>query len=74
VTIMNKITEPSAGGEKGQCGWLKDKFGLWWQIIPSALGEMLRDKDAQKSTRVMRAMMQMNKIDIDGLERAAQQS
>ena len=60
----------SAGGEKGQCGWLKDKFGLSWQVVPSALVEMLQDKDAAKSARVMAAMMHMNKIDIETLKRA----
>jgi predicted 3-demethylubiquinone-9 3-methyltransferase (glyoxalase superfamily) len=63
----------SAGGEKGPCGWLKDKYGLSWQIVPSALGELLQDKDPKKSARVMQAMMQMKKIDIDGLKRAARQ-
>jgi predicted 3-demethylubiquinone-9 3-methyltransferase (glyoxalase superfamily) len=60
----------SQGGEKQRCGWLKDKFGLSWQIIPSALGEMLQDKDAKKSTKVMKAMLQMDKIDIKGLKQA----
>ena len=60
----------SEGGEKSRCGWLKDKFGLSWQIIPSALGEMLNDKDPQKSKRVMEAMMQMGKIDIKILKQA----
>jgi predicted 3-demethylubiquinone-9 3-methyltransferase (glyoxalase superfamily) len=60
----------SAGGQPGKCGWLKDKFGLSWQIIPSALMEMLQDKDPQKSKRVMQAMLQMSKIDIAGLKRA----
>jgi predicted 3-demethylubiquinone-9 3-methyltransferase (glyoxalase superfamily) len=60
----------SVGGQKQRCGWLKDKYGLSWQIIPSVLGEMLRDKDAEKSNRVMRAMMQMDKIDIKGLKQA----
>jgi len=60
----------SAGGQKSRCGWLKDKFGLSWQIIPTTLGELLGDKDPQKSRRVMQAMMQMDKIDIDGLKRA----
>lgn len=60
----------SAGGEKGRCGWLKDKYGLSWQIIPSALGEMLQDKDAEKSQRVMEAMLQMDKIDIKTLRQA----
>ncbi len=63
----------SDGGKTQQCGWLTDKFGLSWQIIPSALGRLLADKDAQKSARVMRAMLQMTKIDIKGLERAAEQ-
>ena len=63
----------SAGGQPGQCGWLKDKFGLSWQIVPSALVEMLQDKDAEKSKRVMQAMMQMNKLDIAGLNRAHEQ-
>jgi predicted 3-demethylubiquinone-9 3-methyltransferase (glyoxalase superfamily) len=57
----------SDGGQKGQCGWLKDKYGLSWQIIPSALMEMMRDKDPQKSQRVMKAMLQMTKIAIQGL-------
>jgi predicted 3-demethylubiquinone-9 3-methyltransferase (glyoxalase superfamily) len=60
----------SAGGEKGRCGWLKDKFGLSWQVIPTALSEMLQDDDDEKSGRVMQAMMQMGKIDIAGLKRA----
>jgi predicted 3-demethylubiquinone-9 3-methyltransferase (glyoxalase superfamily) len=60
----------SAGGQPSRCGWLKDKFGLSWQIIPSALMEMLQDKDPQKSKRVMQAMLQMSKIDIAGLKRA----
>lgn len=60
----------SAGGEKSRCGWLKDKYGLSWQIIPSVLGELLGDKDPAKSKRVMKAMLQMDKIDIEGLKRA----
>ena len=60
----------SAGGEKQRCGWLKDKYGLSWQIIPPALGEMLQDKDAEKSKRVMQTMLQMDKIDIETLRRA----
>jgi predicted 3-demethylubiquinone-9 3-methyltransferase (glyoxalase superfamily) len=60
----------SAGGELMQCGWLKDKFGVTWQIIPKALGELLGDKDPQKSQRVMKAMMKMIKIDVQGLRRA----
>lgn len=60
----------SAGGEVTQCGWLQDKFGVTWQIIPKALGEMLGDKDPQKSQRVMKAMMKMIKIDVEELRRA----
>src|SRR5437773_2845490 len=63
----------SAGGSKDRCGWLKDKYGLSWQIIPTALGKMLRDKDPQKAGRVMQAMLQMSKIDIAGLKRAYDQ-
>jgi len=63
----------SDGGQKSRCGWLKDKYGLSWQIIPSALGEMLGDKDPEKSRRVMKAMLQMDKIDIKGLEQAYKQ-
>lgn len=60
----------SAGGEESQCGWLKDKFGLSWQIIPTALGKMLSDKDPKKAGRVMAAMLQMRKIELPKLERA----
>ena len=63
----------SAGGKKERCGWLKDKYGLSWQIIPSALGKMLSDRDPQKSKRVMKAMLQMDKIDIQGLKQAYEQ-
>ena len=63
----------SAGGQKSRCGWLKDKYGLSWQIIPSALGEMLGDKDPEKSRRVMKVMLQMDKIDIKRLEQAYKQ-
>jgi len=62
----------SAGGEKQMCGWLKDKFGVSWQIIPTALGEMLSDPDPAISQSVMKAMMQMKKIDVEGLKRARQ--
>jgi len=58
------------GGEPGPCGWLKDKFGLSWQIVPVALGEMLSDPDPGKSQRVMAAMLQMSKIDLAGLRKA----
>ena len=62
----------SEGGKPERCGWLKDKFGLSWQIIPKTLGELLADKDRAKSQRVMQAVLQMNKIVIEGLKRAAQ--
>src|SRR5882724_9494475 len=58
----------SAGGEESRCGWLKDKFGLSWQVVPTVLNEMLQDKDAEKSQRVMKAMLQMEKIDIGELK------
>ena len=60
----------SAGGEKNKCGWLKDKYGLSWQIIPSVLGKLLQDKDVEKANRVMKAMLQMDKIDINRLQQA----
>jgi predicted 3-demethylubiquinone-9 3-methyltransferase (glyoxalase superfamily) len=60
----------SAGGEKGRCGWLKDRYGLSWQIVPPVLGEMLGDKDPEKSKRVMMAMLQMDKINIKTLKQA----
>jgi predicted 3-demethylubiquinone-9 3-methyltransferase (glyoxalase superfamily) len=63
----------SAGGQPSQCGWLKDKYGVSWQIVPSILVEMLQDKDTEKSKRVMQAMMQMRKIDIAALQRAYEQ-
>ena len=65
--LSEKLSE---GGEQGPCGWLTDRFGVSWQIIPRALGEMLSDKDAEKSRRVMEAMLQMSKIDVAGLKRA----
>jgi len=62
----------SAGGDENaqQCGWLKDKFGLSWQIVPTVVGQMLRDKDAAKSERVMNALLQMKKLDIRRLQQA----
>jgi predicted 3-demethylubiquinone-9 3-methyltransferase (glyoxalase superfamily) len=60
----------SDGGEKSRCGWLKDKYGVSWQIIPSALGELLRDKDPVKSKNVLQAMLQMDKIDVQRLKDA----
>jgi predicted 3-demethylubiquinone-9 3-methyltransferase (glyoxalase superfamily) len=64
----------SEGGEEGPCGWLKDRFGVSWQIVPTALPELLADPDPEKSQRVMEAMLQMKKIEIDALERAAAQA
>jgi predicted 3-demethylubiquinone-9 3-methyltransferase (glyoxalase superfamily) len=63
----------SEGGEKSRCGWLKDKFGLSWQIVPTVLYELGQDKDAEKSQRVMQAMLQMDKIDIASLKRVYEQ-
>lgn len=60
----------SAGGEKGPCGRLKDKFGLSWQIVPSVLGKLMRNKDPKKAKRVMEAMLQMKKIDVKKLQQA----
>ena len=60
----------SAGGEKSQCGWLKDKFGISWQVVPSVLRKLLNDSDPAKSKRVMNAMLKMNKIIIIDLEKA----
>jgi predicted 3-demethylubiquinone-9 3-methyltransferase (glyoxalase superfamily) len=65
--LWDKLSE---GGQKQRCGWLKDKYGVSWQIIPPVLGRMLQDKDPAKSKRVMQAMLQMDKIDIAGLEKA----
>ena len=65
--LWEKLSE---GGQKSRCGWLKDKYGLSWQVVPTALVEMLQDKDAKKSNRVMQAMLQMNKIEIETLRRA----
>lgn len=62
----------SEGGQKVECGWLKDKFGLFWQVTPDILLDLLQDSDSQKSQRVMKAMMQMKKIDIAKLKEAAQ--
>jgi len=65
--LWEKLSE---GGKKERCGWLKDKYGLSWQIIPSVLGKLLGDKDAEKSKRVMQAMLQMSKIEIGALQQA----
>jgi predicted 3-demethylubiquinone-9 3-methyltransferase (glyoxalase superfamily) len=66
----NKLSD---GGQEVQCGWLKDKYGLSWQIVPTVLGEMLSDSDPKKAERVMKAMLQMKKIDIKGLQQASAQ-
>jgi predicted 3-demethylubiquinone-9 3-methyltransferase (glyoxalase superfamily) len=68
--LWEKLSE---GGEKGQCGWLKDKYGMSRQIVPSVLVELLNDPDPVKSKRVMEAMLQMNKIDIEKLKQAYEQ-
>jgi predicted 3-demethylubiquinone-9 3-methyltransferase (glyoxalase superfamily) len=60
----------SEGGQKSRCGWLKDRYGLSWQVVPTALVEMVQDKDPKKASRVMQAMLQMDKIDIETLRRA----
>ena len=60
----------SAGGEKGRCGWLKDKYGLSWQIVPTALGELMSGNDPERANRVTQALLQMDKIEIDQLRQA----
>ncbi|HEV8483323.1 MAG TPA: VOC family protein [Blastocatellia bacterium] len=65
--LWEKLSE---GGAKSQCGWLKDKYGLSWQIVPKVLGELLNDKDPEKSKRVMEALLKMTKLDIKTLKRA----
>jgi predicted 3-demethylubiquinone-9 3-methyltransferase (glyoxalase superfamily) len=69
-TLWSKL---SAGGSESQCGWLKDKFGLSWQIVPRTLIEMLKDEDADKVARVMQAMFTMSKIDVARLQQAYNQ-
>ena len=68
--LWEKLLE---GGKPSRCGWLKDKFGLSWQIIPTVLGELMADKDAEKSKRVMQAMLQMDKLDIAKLKQSAEE-
>lgn len=65
--FWNKLAQ---GGQEGPCGWLKDKFGLSWQVVPTVLPEMLKDENAEKAQRVMKAMLQMRKLDIAALKRA----
>ena len=60
----------SEGGQKSRCGWLKDKFGLWWQVVPILLAELMNDKDQEKADRVMQAMLKMDKIEVEPLKRA----
>jgi predicted 3-demethylubiquinone-9 3-methyltransferase (glyoxalase superfamily) len=60
----------SEDGQESQCGWLKDKYGLSWQVVPTVLGEMMQDKDAEKANRAMKAMLQMKKLDIATLKQA----
>ena len=69
--LWKKLT--AGGGEPGRCGWLKDKFGLSWQIVPTILPKLLSDNDPRKAGRAMKAMLQMTKIDIAGLQRAYEQ-
>jgi predicted 3-demethylubiquinone-9 3-methyltransferase (glyoxalase superfamily) len=66
--FWNRLT--ADGGEESRCGWLKDKFGLSWQVIPQALPQMLMDENSEKAQRVMRSMLQMRKIDLAALQRA----
>jgi predicted 3-demethylubiquinone-9 3-methyltransferase (glyoxalase superfamily) len=70
--LWDKLT--ASGGEPGRCGWLKDKFGVSWQIIPSGMSEMLNDPDAARAGLAMQAMMTMNKIDLAAMQRAADQA
>ena len=65
--LWEKLSE---GGEKSSCGWLKDKYGLSWQVVPSVLGEMMQDKDPERANRVMEAILKMDKLDIKALKRA----
>ena len=71
--IDEKWEKLSAGGRTDKCGWLKDKFGVSWQIVPTVLGKLLQDKDATKSQRVMKVMLQMEKLDIKRLRDAYDQ-
>jgi len=71
---IDKLWEKlSAGGEKSVCGWLKDKYGVSWQIVPAVLGKMMQGKDAERSKRVMQAQLKMTKLDIKILKRAYEQ-
>jgi predicted 3-demethylubiquinone-9 3-methyltransferase (glyoxalase superfamily) len=68
--LWEKLSE---GGERQRCGWLKDKYGVSWQIVPTVLGEMLQDKDAEKSAKVMEVLLKMNKLNIKTLKQAYEQ-
>ena len=68
--LWDKLSE---GGAREQCGWLRDRYGVSWQIVPNILGEMLQDKDSAKAERVMKAMLQMDKLDITTLKQASEQ-
>jgi predicted 3-demethylubiquinone-9 3-methyltransferase (glyoxalase superfamily) len=65
--LWEKLSE---GGEKNVCGWLKDKYGVSWQIVPAVLGKMMKDKNAERTGRVMKALLQMTKLDLKALQRA----
>ena len=69
--LWEKLSE---GGKKQQCGWVTDKYGVSWQIVPSNLGEMLHGAEAEKTDRVMKAVLQMNKLDMEGMKQAYEQA
>ncbi|HEY5812182.1 MAG TPA: VOC family protein [Terrimicrobiaceae bacterium] len=69
--LWDKLSE---GGGKDQCGWLRDKYGVSWQIVPAVLGELVQENDAEKSERVMKALLQMDKLEIETLRQAAEKS
>jgi len=71
VSFFVRCKDQAEGGQENQCGWLKDRFGLSWQILPDRLGELLGDPDPGRSQRAMQAMLQMRKIDVQALEDAA---
>lgn len=71
TAVWNRLSE---GGEEGPCGWLKDRYGVSWQIVPTILEDLMRDRDRDTAQRVWQSMMQMKKLDIEALERAASAS
>ena len=71
VKFYGSVFRNSRGGEKGRCGWLKDRYGLSWQIVPTVLGKLMQNPDAGKSEKVMQAIPKMNKLDVEALKRAA---